>query len=275
MRVTPAGVGRGPGREARECARWISSPTAYGSVVVAARSRCGVLRGPFAGMLYPPSFVCRQLFPGPYQVGSFECELTPTIERIIAAEPDVLVNVGSGQGYYAVGLGRAVWEMSVIAFEADPQMRAAAREIALRNEVSPRLDARGLCTTEELDALTPALEGRSVCLLMDCEGCEYALVDPERVAWLADAAILVELHTPSDGLPRADLAQRLAPTHTTTLIGAEPRWASRFPELWSVRGLRDIDRELLVAEYRQGIQEWLWALPRRGPWTDGRGGPRA
>ena len=44
----------------------------------------------------------------------------------------------------------------------------------------------------------------------------------------------------------------------------EPRWASRFPELWSVHGLRQIDRELVVAEYRQGIGEWLWAVPKQG-----------
>ncbi len=256
------GVWRGLWVELRELISWLTSPTAYAGVQIARQTRCGVVRGPFAGMLYPLSFVPRQLFSGPYQAGSFECELDSIIEEIIASRPEVLVNVGSAQGYYAVGLGRAVWRMSVIAYEIDPVMRAAAHRIALLNEVEPRLDARGVCTTTELAALAPRLEGRSVCVLMDCEECEAELVDPERVPWLAQASILVELHACSDGEIGPHLRQRLAPTHETTIVRAEPRWASRFPELWWVRGLRQIDRELIVAEYRQGIQEWLWALPR-------------
>lgn len=262
MSRPPTGtVRRGLRVELRECISWLISPTAYASVQIARQTRCGVLRGPFAGMLYPPSFVPRQLFPGPYQAGSFECELDPIIEEIIAAEPEVLVNVGSAQGYYAIGLGRAVWGMSVITYETDPAMRAAAHRIALLNEVEPRLDARGLCTTSGLAALAPRLEGRSTCLLMDCEDCEGQLVDPEHVRWLAQASILVELHPSSDAEIGPRLEQRLASTHETTTVRAEPRWASRFPELWWVSALRHIDRELLVAEHRQGIQEWLWATP--------------
>jgi hypothetical protein len=260
----PTGGRRGLGSELHECLRWLGSPTAYANLQVALQTRCGVLRGPFAGMRYPLDFVPRQLFPGPYQAGSFECELDLIIGEIVASEPEVLVNVGSAQGYYAIGLGRAVWKMSVIAYEADPAMRAAARRIALLNEVEPRLDSRGLCTISELAGLGPRLEDRSVCLLMDCEGGESVLVDPDQVEWLAAALILVELHPESHGELAADLAGRLAATHRTTLIRGEPRWASRFPELWWVRGLRDIDRELIVAEYRQGIQEWLWAVPKEG-----------
>ena len=34
-------------------------------------------------------------------------------------------------------------------------------------------------------------------------------------------------------------------------------------QLRPIYGLRRIDRELLVAEFRDGPQEWLWAAPRR------------
>jgi hypothetical protein len=251
---------RGLREELRECAAWLTSPGAYASTQIARQTGCGVLRGPFAGMRYPWSFVPRRLFPGPYVAGSFECELDSIIEAIIAAEPEVLVNVGAAQGYYAVGLGRAVWEMSVIAYEADPALRAAARRIARLNEVEPRLDARGTCTVDELAGLGQRLAGRRVCVLMDCEGAEAELIDPAAAPWLARASLLVELHGP-DGASGQVLERRLAGSHELRLVRAEPRWASRFPELWSVAGLRQIDRELVVAEYRQGIQEWLWAVP--------------
>lgn len=252
---------RGLWQELRECAAWLTSPAAYASLQIARQTGCGVLRGPFAGMRYPCSFVPRGLFAGPYVAGSFECELDPIIEEIIATEPEVLVNVGSAQGYYAVGLGRAVWEMSVIAYETDPVMRAAARRIARLNEVEPRIDERAVCTAPELAGLEHRLEGRSICLVMDCEGGEAELIDPEAVPWLARASLLVELHG-ADGGSGPLLQRRLADSHEQRLVRGEPRWASRFPELWWVRGLREIDRELVVAEYRQGIQEWLWAVPK-------------
>ena len=257
---------RGMWTELRECATWLSSPAAYASVQIARQTRCGVLRGPFAGMLYPRDLVPRGLFPGPYVAGSFECELAPIIEEIIAAEPEVLVNVGSAQGYYAVGLGRAVWEMAVIAYEGDPVMRAAARRIALLNEVEPRVDALGLCTPGELAGLERRLDQRSVCVVMDCEGAEAELVDIDAVPWLARASLLVELHGAdgADGGSRPLLERRLSGSHELRIVHGEPRWASRFPELWSVHGLRQIDRELVVAEYRQGIGEWLWAVPKQG-----------
>ena len=65
---------------ARRALSWLLSPTAYATARVAAASRCRVLTGPFAGMRYPPGFVVRQLFGGPYQVGSFELE-QPLRER--------------------------------------------------------------------------------------------------------------------------------------------------------------------------------------------------
>ena len=256
---------RGLWTELRECATWLSSPAAYASVQIARRPAAGSCAGPFAGMLYPRGLVPRGLFPGPYVAGSFECELDPIIEEIIAAEPEVLVNVGSAQGYYAVGLGRAVWEMAVIAYEADPVMRAAARRIALLNEVEPRVDARGLCTRwRARRARTPArgslgLRGHGL------RGGGGRAGRHRRGALARAASLLVELHGAdgADGGSRPLLERRLRGSHELRIVHGEPRWASRFPELWSVHGLRQIDRELVVAEYRQGIGEWLWAVPKR------------
>ena len=64
-----------------------------------------MLAGPFAGRALPARASSRACsFSGPYQVGSFELELYPVIERIVAAQPEFVVNVGGAEGYYAVGL---------------------------------------------------------------------------------------------------------------------------------------------------------------------------
>jgi hypothetical protein len=130
------------------------------------------------------------------------------------------------------------------------------------NGVGARIDWRGECTAVELAAHEDQLAGRSVCVLMDCEGCEAELADPAVVPWLGRASLLVELHTSIDAGIEQRLEERLAPTHETSAIRGRPPWASRWPELMALRGLRQIDRELLVAEFRHGGQDWLWATPK-------------
>jgi hypothetical protein len=61
--------------------------------------------GPFAGMIYPESTVkVRNLIPK--MIASYEDELTPWIEEAVAKNYPTIVNVGSADGYYAVGLAR-------------------------------------------------------------------------------------------------------------------------------------------------------------------------
>jgi predicted O-methyltransferase YrrM len=243
---------------------WVASPFAYGSARVAAASRRRVLAGPFAGMRYPASFVARGLFGGPYQVGSFELELWPAIERIAATGPATVVNVGVAEGYYAVGLATRLPASRVIGFELDPRLRAAASKLAELNGVAERVELRGLCTVAELAALDDRSRAGEAVVIMDCEGAEAELADPERVPWLRDATIVVELHPAIDPRIEARLLERFARTHELVAIRSEVRRASDFDaQLRPIGGLRRIDRELLVAEFRDGPMDWLWATPRR------------
>jgi hypothetical protein len=248
---------------ARRAVSWLLSPFAYATARVALASRCRVLAGPFAGMRYPPGFVVRQLFGGPYQVGSFELELHPVVERIAAAGPAAIVNVGSAEGYYAVGLALRLPLARVIAFELDPGLRAAAAELAALNEVADRVELRGLCTVAELAGAHPRQAPGATAVIMDCEGAESDLADPERVPWLVGATLVIELHPAIDAEVRTRLEARLTGSHELELVTTEIRRASRFDAvLRPIRGLRRIDRELLVAEFRDGPQDWLVATPR-------------
>lgn len=249
--------------EARNLGWWLASPTAYAGVQVARQSGCRVLTGPFVGMRYPAGFVPRLLFGGPYQVGSFEHELHPVVAEIVAARPATVVNVGSAEGYYGVGMAMLLKQARVIAYEADPRLAAAAQRLAELNEVADRIEQHGLCTVSALAVLGPRLAESAVGVIMDCEGAEAELADPERVPWLAGAQLLVELHPAIDGEILAKLEARFSATHELSVIRSEPRRASLFDAvLGPLRGLRRIDRELLVAEYRDGSQDWLWAVPR-------------
>jgi len=248
---------------ARKALWWAASPFALGTALVARHSGRRVLAGPFAGMRYPASFVPRLLFGGPYQVGSYELELHPVFERVIGDAPELIVEVGGAEGYYAVGLARRLPWARVVAFELDPDLRAAATRLARLNEVQPRIELRGLCTAGELAALGPRAAEATTFVLMDCEGAEAELADPQAVPWLRDARLLIELHPTVDPDGAARFEQRFGTTHELEWIESELRRASDFGGvLGPVRGLRRIDRELLVAEFRDGPQRWLLATPR-------------
>lgn len=247
---------------ARRIASWLASPLAYPSVQIARQTRCRVLLGPFAEMRYPFAFVAAGEFTGPVQVGSYEAELHETVEQIIEAGPEVIVNVGAGVGYYAVGLASRLPAAAIVAFEAEARARAAGERLAALNGVADRIDARGACTPADLASLEDLVGSRSTCLLMDCEGCELELADPAHAGWIARASLLVELHASVDADVAERVQRRLEATHETDVIACRPPWAGRFGELSRLRGLRHIDRELLVAEFRHGGQDWLWATPR-------------
>ena len=245
----------------RRFAWWLLSPAAYANAAIAARTGRRVLLGPFAGMRYPFSLVARLRFDGALQVGSYECEVHEAVEGLIAANPGVVVNVGAAGGYYCCGLAMRLPESRVIAYETVAENRAGSIRLASENAVQGRIEMRGTCTLEEFAALDTELGAARVAVVMDCEGLEAELVDTGRVGWLRAASLLVELHPSVDPEMAATLSRRLADTHEVELIDSRERWASSFPELWEMSRLRNVDRELLVAEHRHGHQQWLWARP--------------
>jgi len=189
--------------------------------------------GPFAGLTYPDASATSLV---PKLLGVYERELHPAIEAAVAAAPERIVNVGAADGYYAVGLARRCPAAAVTAYEADDDQRALLGRVAAANGVELRIEG----TAERL----PELPGR-VLVVIDCEGCEHALLDPEA---LGSATVVAELH---DFVAPADaLLARFAATHAVTVIptGAQP------PHRGSAL-------DLALSEYRPGPMRWAVMTP--------------
>ena len=75
----------------------------------------------------------------PKLVGSYEAELVAVIGAVVAAHPPVVVDLGAAEGYYAVGLARALPNAEVHAFELDEQARRACQRLADLNGVTVHL----------------------------------------------------------------------------------------------------------------------------------------
>jgi hypothetical protein len=211
------------------------------------RNGLKVLAGPFAGMLYVET-AGNSL---PKLLGSYEAELHQWVTAIINADYGKIINVGCAEGYYSVGLALRVPETRVFAFDIDPGPRQLCEKMAELNGVSERVEVRGECNCEGLDAL---LDDRSL-VICDCEGCELGLLDPGRVPNLRVSDVLVELHDFIDRSISATIISRFADTHDISLVSSLERDPSTYPALET---FNDWDRHVAVAEFRPERMQWAF-----------------
>jgi hypothetical protein len=219
-----------------------------------------VLSGPFAGMKY-----LNEVCWGPIEpkwLGCYEEELHPLLKRILNTKYARIVDVGSAEGYYAVGLAMKLPTAQVNSFEVDPWARAQQRRLAALNGVR-NVTIGKLCTPNDLQS---CLSGQSL-LICDIEGSEYELLNPVITSALLEYDILVELHDAHDaGLMiksgAQELTRRFSASHRITEVKVAPRKSSSFSSLVGCK-LTDEELALCMNEDRTQEQVWLWLQARR------------
>jgi len=219
-----------------------------------------VLSGPFAGMAMLPEVSWGDGDLAPKLLGCYEAELHPAIAKAISREPKNIINVGCAEGYYAVGMARALPQSRIFAFDTSEKAQAICGRAAAANQVGARATVAGACT---LDTLREAIskEDRTL-LLVDCEGGELQLLDPEQVPGIQACDVIVECHDFLDPTITSTLKQRFAASHDIEIVSEGPRNPNEFPSLqrWG-----SLDRWLAVNENRPMTMNWLvcWAHENR------------
>jgi hypothetical protein len=239
--------------------RWRRSPLRRVTKTYVRRYGLTVRDGPFAGLTYrdaPLALVGKLV---PKLLGCYERELHEQLRRSLAEDPpDVVVNIGAADGYYAVGLALATPSAHVHAYDQDPTGRRLCRSLARHNGVPDRVDVRGAC---DLDALRQ-LDGDRVLMMVDCEGCELEVLRPELVPVVRRATVIVELHDLIDPRISAALSARFAPTHDEERIPAVPRFLHDYPPVANLPRVGELERQLAVSELRPAQMEWSVFRPR-------------
>ncbi|MDP3659993.1 methyltransferase [Phenylobacterium sp.] len=213
-----------------------------------------VYQGPFEGMEY-----VREATEGaiaPRLIGSYESELHPHLERLIAADLDCVVDVGCAEGYYAVGLARRMPNAVVYAYDINAAARAACVELAARNGVGDRVVVRELFEPQAL----AEFEGRRVLLMMDVEGAEDDLLRPDLAPAMAGMDIIVETHDVYRPGVLERITERFATTHDILRLDQEGKGHALPPWL---RGAAHLDQLLAVWEWRALATPWLVMTPKR------------
>jgi ribosomal protein L11 methylase PrmA len=198
----------------------------------------------------------------PKLLGIYERELAAIVDEICVGRPSIIVNVGAGEGYYAVGLARRLRETPVIAFEMDPVARQILVEMAKLNGVHERLTIRGKCEANDFAEI--ALTYPDATCIIDVEGYEENLLQSSIVHMLSRASILVELHEFIHPGITERLARSFAHSHTVDLVWQQPRDRGEFP--WRTFYTALLPGRYLdwaVSEWRPIKMSWLWLKPRQ------------
>jgi precorrin-6B methylase 2 len=214
-----------------------------------------VRRGPFEGMRYPD---VRDPVPGHLiakLVGSYERQIYSwLLDEWITGDVELVIDVGCAEGFYAVGLARALPRAQVHAYDTYEPARNECARLAQLNGVQDRVVIGETCTPSTLARVSHA----NVALLCDCEGYEKTLLDPSLAPNLRDWSIIVEQHDHIDSSIATTIEQRFRHTHEIEVIGYEPADASSIPELsW----MSERQAGLVVNE-RPPSMTWALLRPR-------------
>src|ERR1019366_10138283 len=195
-------------------------------------------------------------------LGTYESELHPWLERIVAMPFAHVVDIGGGTGYYAVGLALRMPKARLTVFELTAGAREVIANVARLNGVTDRITLLNECTPANL--ATTIVPGESTFILIDVEGAEMELLDPATIPPLRDATILVETHDILVPDCRDAIVRRFAATHVIEEVATVARSLDEFPPALAPRWRRLFPRLALEAihELRGGPQVFMLLAPR-------------
>ena len=185
-----------------------------------------VMHGPYKGMRYfgPEGIPIVDKLPTTKLVGSFEEEVHPWIESLVAGDFHTVVHLGSGEGYHAVGMALRMPAARTVVFDTLIAARKACKELAEQNGVRGRMQLRGFCALDEL--LDIGLEGSLI--FSDCGGAELSILDPKLYPGLTRATMLVETHDAFDIRVTRRLVSRFTDSHSIEFVAARQRDPSTY-----------------------------------------------
>ena len=209
--------------------------------------------GPFKGMDYVSAATEGPLIAR--LLGTYESELHPHLEALAAKGIDCVIDVGCAEGYYAVGLARMMPEITVYAYDIEEKARVTCADLAARNGVGDRVIIGGELKPDGFQAFAD----RRALVIVDAEGAEIDILQPDLSPALAGMSLIVETHDLFRAGARATLVERFTPTHDIVTVHQGPKTFD-MPE-W-LRPLPHLDQLLAVWEWRMQPTPWLVMTPK-------------
>jgi len=192
-------------------------------------------------------------------LGSYESEIMPELKRLLDQKYGLLINVGSDEGYYAVGVARLQQTIKVYAFDCNKNAQRRCSALAALNNVGGQINTRGCFNESDLPTSTAA---EKALFIIDCEGCENEIITAQLVNSFSSADFIIELHF--DNAPSvADKLQAVfSATHNIKLVSAlsDHEKVMQY-DYTEISDLSYSEKNYILNE-REGFMQWLVATPK-------------
>lgn len=217
-----------------------------------------VQTGPFKGMTILPQFSWGDGDTAAKLLGVYEDELHPAIYDVAQRKPDMFINVGCAEGYYAIGASRLLNCIPGIAADINYEAVKITMSNAMANNVR---NMEFLHLDAEYNWLEPKIKlVERPWLIVDCESYETTLLDLDRSPSLKKSIILVECHDCMVPGITDTLTNRFKDTHNIQSIKQQFKDPYQFEFLDEVS---DCDKWALVHEGRPSTMTWLYMVPNQ------------
>jgi len=191
-------------------------------------------------------------------LGVYEMELHQLIWNILNKTFRSIIVVGTAEGYYYSGLLRYAKYEKIIGFEMDDGLREICNINAKNNYAEKKFSLLGTCSTKELKKVTLGNDF----IIMDCEGEEKILLNPDEIPNLTKTEIVVECHDIFSSGITDTLQKRFSNSHNITKIQARTPSHRDFPFLpvFLTKYLRHTITGILTE--RPPHMHWLHLTPK-------------
>jgi hypothetical protein len=218
-----------------------------------------VLNGVFKGLQYPSLDITESTLV-PKIVGSYEYQLQPWLSRIINAYYSDIIDVGSAEGYYAVGLAKRMPNTVVHCYDINEKDIEFSKEMARANNIS-NLTWNTFC--DENTLLNFAYRGKTL-IMCDCEGYELKLFTKAVADKCKNVDFLIELHDVVNPVISSHILSVFRSTHNPEIVNNKD---VDYSKLTGLEKLSLREKEFALFEHRGGLyknifMEWVFLTPK-------------
>jgi hypothetical protein len=221
-----------------------------------------VKQGPFKGMKYIDKahvgFVCHKL------TGTYEKEIQHIIHDELNKSYDAIIDVGSAEGYYAVGMALFGKSSTVVSFEGTARGRELQIRLAKLNNVDHKISIKEYCDAESL--YIEMSKFKDCLLICDVDGFELALLNINLNSHLSHTTMIIECHNHCYSSMEKDLMERFSETHD--IISIPVRKCVDYsdypnPNFW-YKILPKKYKDFPIRETERAVEDsWLYLKPKK------------
>jgi mannosyltransferase OCH1-like enzyme len=186
----------------------------YGYLGIRLRCHRVVQEGPFQGTKYV-SWKAKGSKLFPKLIGCYEDSLHEAIYDLLDRDYEKIINVGCGEGYYAVGLARLFPKAKIFAYDMNPSAIKLVLKNAAANSVDQRINAQ--CSVYDQCKLKQENFHERTLIFCDIEGYELELFNEDSIQHLSNVDLIVELHDFVDASTKSRILSLFSESHSAVV----------------------------------------------------------